>query len=444
MTAPTLPWPQRRLAAMQSAEETLRELQLPVTQRIDVYAAVEALGLWLVFQPLGGLLGAIVPHGTGGVIVTSQRGPGLQRFTAAHEIGHWRMDGEALALDNEENVQRPRDDDRERAAQVFAAYFLMPPALVYATLSGLGLEGRDDLTAGDVYRVARDMGSSFEATARHLHSLGVLPAARRDDLLRAGRTGGKAELTRGRRPAGDVWDVTPETAGHIIELAPGDEVIVVVPETPSTGYTWSLEDHSVGTAENADARPELEPPLVGDCPSLSDPAPAASPARAHVTSTLTGLPAGAAAGDPDPASGAFHVVANAYLPRWATSEQARRPATTRRRRADRPDTTTLDDNAVTSVTTQPSPSSAMPAVSGVGARMVSLRADRSGAWRLVFDYHRPFDPDSSQGQLEIRARVRPELPLPYDVTDLIADPDTSSDGSDSGTDLAPRPPTDPS
>jgi predicted secreted protein len=440
MTAPTLPWPQRRLAAMQSAEETLRDLRLPVTERIDVYAAVEGLGLWLVFQPLGGLLGAIVPHGTGGVIVTSQRGPGLQRFTAAHEIGHWRMDGEALALDNEENVQRPRDDDRERAAQVFAAYFLMPPPLVYATLSGFGLEGRNDLTAGDVYRVARDMGSSFEATARHLHSLGVLTASRRDDLLRLGRAGGKAELTLGRRPAGDVWDVTPDTAGSIIELAPGDEVIVVVPETPSTGFTWSLEDHSIGTAENADARPVLEPPLVGDCPPLSDPAPTSSPAGSHATSTLAGLASAAAAADPEPASGAFHVVANAYLPRWATPEQARRPATTRRRRADRRDTAMLDDTSVTSLTTHSSPS-AIPAVSGVGARMVSLRADRSGAWRLIFDYHRPFDPDSSQGQLEIRARVRPELPLPYDVTELAANPYTSTDARDTGTDLAPRPPT---
>ena len=406
---------------MQSAEETLRQLDIDTSGRIDVYSAVEALGLWLVFQPLGGLLGAIVPHGTGGVIVTTQRGPGLQRFTAAHEIGHWRMDHDALALDSEDDILRGRDDHRERAAQIFAAYFLMPPPLVFATISRHQMTAQN-LTAPDVYRLARDMGSSYEATARHLTNLDLISVGRRDELLAVGRGGAKAELTHGRRPAGDVWDVRPGSAGAVISLTPGDEVVLALPESPSTGYTWALP-HEVVDAE-LDA-PAPAPPLAGDCPDLDDPLPAEATPMSQTTAALASLPRGADAGTLTHAgAGAFRVVADGYLPSWATVADTRRPDTTRRRRIDSEQAVVV--NGVQDLPTVTGAATGTP-VAGVGTRLVCLRADQTGAWRIVLDYNRAFDPDSSQGQLVIRARVRPPEPLPYDITDNLPADDGDSE-----------------
>ena len=72
---------------------------------IDPFAAIDRLGLTLNITKLDNLLGAVVPQGDGGVLITSERSPAIQRYTAAHEIGHWilhedhlRMDGEAEVL----------------------------------------------------------------------------------------------------------------------------------------------------------------------------------------------------------------------------------------------------------------------------------------------------------------------------------------------------------
>jgi len=65
----------------------------------------EDLDLWLAFLPMDGLLGAFVPEGTGGVLITDRRPITVQRYTAAHELGHWRLEhGHGLALDGEEHV----------------------------------------------------------------------------------------------------------------------------------------------------------------------------------------------------------------------------------------------------------------------------------------------------------------------------------------------------
>lgn len=58
----------------------------------------------------------------GGVLVTTQRQIPLQRYTAAHEIGHWRLDhGHGLALDGEEHVLGDTPVEREQLAQVLAS-----------------------------------------------------------------------------------------------------------------------------------------------------------------------------------------------------------------------------------------------------------------------------------------------------------------------------------
>ena len=56
--------------------------------RIDVFAMLVNHDIPVVFKPLKNLLGVFVDSPAEGIMVTSQRPLSIQRFTAAHELGH--------------------------------------------------------------------------------------------------------------------------------------------------------------------------------------------------------------------------------------------------------------------------------------------------------------------------------------------------------------------
>jgi IrrE N-terminal-like domain len=123
-----------RRDALQRAARLLEELAVDQTQPIDVFAVIRRLGAWLTFVPLRNLLGSFVPAGSGGVMITTERQPAVQRYTAAHEIAHIVLDHN-LSLDGEAAVFAPAGPERERVAQLFAAYFIMPPPLIFSLVS---------------------------------------------------------------------------------------------------------------------------------------------------------------------------------------------------------------------------------------------------------------------------------------------------------------------
>lgn len=55
---------------------------------IDVYEFIASRDIELVFHKLGGLLGAYLEIQRPGILVTTERPLAIQRFTAAHELGH--------------------------------------------------------------------------------------------------------------------------------------------------------------------------------------------------------------------------------------------------------------------------------------------------------------------------------------------------------------------
>ena len=156
----------RRRHALEAAASLLRRLNIDEEQPVDVFDAVRRLGLWLTFHRLDRLLGTFVPVATGGVMITTERPPAVQRYTAAHEIGHVAMD-HSVALDDEEFIFAPTAPERERLAQLFATYFVMPPALVFRTSASHGIS-RHQVTPAQAYLVARDMRVSYEAAVRQL------------------------------------------------------------------------------------------------------------------------------------------------------------------------------------------------------------------------------------------------------------------------------------
>ena len=246
--------------ALQEADGLLQELSIDQEAPIDVFDIVDQLGLWLVFNPLKNLLGAAVPKGDGGIMLTTERGVGVQRYTAAHEIGHWILDYGQPTFDTEDDIYRPVAD-RERLAQVFASQLLMPPPLVFSACTRYGIRSSQTALPQAVYSVARDIGSSYEAAARQLANLEIISSGRRDELLRVEPATIKAELCLGHRPSGavDVWPVGLDSVGATLSVTEGDEVVVLLPENRTTGYRW-LTDNDLRRREQRtrSAPPELD------------------------------------------------------------------------------------------------------------------------------------------------------------------------------------------
>jgi hypothetical protein len=260
---------QRSLQAAESAGRLLDELGVEPTRQVDVFSMCEDLGLWLAFLPLDGLLGAFVPEGTGGVLITDRRPITVQRYTAAHELGHWRLEhGHGLALDGEEHVFGASPVERERLAQMFAANLLMPPPLVLSLLARIGVGDNGPVRPDQAYFVAREAGVSYEAAIRQLTNLQVITSPDATALLGVRPLAVKSQLAGGRRPVygyADVWPVDEQWNDHLVSLRADDEVVVSLPENRSTGYRWMFDDEVIVV------RPAPEPPPMGDPSSTGDP-----------------------------------------------------------------------------------------------------------------------------------------------------------------------------
>jgi hypothetical protein len=399
---------QRRIQAAESAGRLLDELAVDQTDQIDVFGICEDLGLWLTFLPMDNLLGAFVPEGVGGVLVTTQRPIPIQRYTAAHEIGHWRLDhGHGLALDGEEHVLGDTRVEREQLAQVFAGNLLMPPPLVFSVLERLGLGSGQPVEAEHAYALAREAGVSYEAAVRQLAHLEVITPDRIAVLRQRRPLQVKAALALGRRPVNgyaDVWPVNEDWDDQILALRVEDEVVISLPENRSTGYRWMLPDEY----RSAGASPQ-PPPLRGPQPDALDEGAVAELRSRFAVSTTTSSTARApgvvlerlrgAPGAPErelPSVGAADVVGDEYVPArtaWLPTREARRERIARPSSADRGPTTSsdLDD----------------PIVAGTGRRVLSVRFPRPGPVTIRLQYQSPYDHGDPIEQYVLHALVEP-------------------------------------
>lgn len=263
---PANPRWRRRLAAAEAALDLLDELNIDQYQRIDVFGLCEQLDLWLAFMPLDNVLGAFIPQGTGGVLITTQRPLTVQRYTAAHELGHWRMDHGPTA-DEYDEVFGTTHAEREQLAQIFAGNLLMPPLLVMSILDRIRPSSSTPLTGADCYTLAREAGVSYEAAIRQLVNLEQLTGPAAGRLLNLRPLAIKAQLAFGRRPVNgwaDVWPVDEQWDDEILDLHVEDQALISLPENRSSGYRWMLADDPEPTREPTAAPPPLGAPLNPD------------------------------------------------------------------------------------------------------------------------------------------------------------------------------------
>lgn len=245
-------WADAHARAAVRASQLHADLGLELDRPIDVFAAAQDLGIILAFDHLGDTSGLYLPAGAQqpipGILINSQHPRSRQRYTCGHELGHHAF-GHHLERDGDleeelvsalERGTLERWPDREKEAEAFGAWFLMPRRLLRAGLAQQGLSApRHPL---DVYALSLWLGTSYTATVRQLANTRLLDPTVASLWGRHTPRSLKAALSEGLDVTdyrNDVWWLDEHAHQQPVDLRPGDRLILNLPEDPSTGYTWT-------------------------------------------------------------------------------------------------------------------------------------------------------------------------------------------------------------
>jgi len=237
--------------AQQAAIEATRQLEIikpSLDKEIDIFSIIENAGLPLMLRPMRRLLGVYLPAdakvgSTPGILINSNHPRSLQRYTAAHEFAHHLQD-KMLSLDEQIEVlgrsQQASLLPRERFAEVFASWFLMPLELINNLAKRLGINIKSS-SPKEIYQLSLVLGTSYKATIAQLLSLGEITYTQATSLRKTQPRDIKIGLCY-EKPLfnlrNDIWSITEKYNGHVIHPRVFDELHLSMIEMPSTGYVW--------------------------------------------------------------------------------------------------------------------------------------------------------------------------------------------------------------
>lgn len=216
--------------------------------RVDVFAAFAAKDIPLLLRPLDGLLGAYLKEPSPGVIVSTKRPLSVQRFTAAHELGHFVLDHNP-SLDDEGLLRRtpfsgrPSYDLQELEADAFASTLLLPMWLFREYMRRYGWTRSDFEKPEVVYQLALRAGASYEATCFALKQHRAIDDHVCQQLLDSTRKSLKQRLLQGHTPENwypDVWLLTERDSGAPVLGSRGDFVQFQLLEHSNGGFLWDV------------------------------------------------------------------------------------------------------------------------------------------------------------------------------------------------------------
>ena len=231
--------------AVLAAEYVLAEINIVPGERVPIFDLIEDRGIWLSFEMgLERLLGIYQrTENVAGIAINAARPISLQRFTAAHELGHHEL-GHESQVDDEVSIHELSADPREVQAQTFAASLLMSELAVEARLEHRGHDpASPDLDAADVYLISAELGVSFQAAVTQLRALNRISYERASVLYRASPLAIKQEILGGRRPddpRASVWRLTLADNHRLLVVDVFDELDIVLPEMGFTGHQWTV------------------------------------------------------------------------------------------------------------------------------------------------------------------------------------------------------------
>ncbi|MCL6737403.1 ImmA/IrrE family metallo-endopeptidase [Streptomyces neyagawaensis] len=164
-----------------AAAQAHRDLGIDRTRYVPVHQALKRAEVVGMAQPMPRLFGVYLSPADNGpaVLLNAKLNIVTQRHTAAHELGHHQLRHRTAADDDLSPALRWGNGswpDEEKTAEAFAAWFLMPRP---AVLAGLDRICQGQPTSPEhVYRLARELGTSYAGTVRHLQNLRLLDADR--------------------------------------------------------------------------------------------------------------------------------------------------------------------------------------------------------------------------------------------------------------------------
>lgn len=217
---------------------------------IDVFGAIAQLHVPLLLRPLDGLMGAYFCVPEPGILVTTKRPLAIQRFTAAHELGHHCLEHEA-SVDNDITLRESggpdsaRSDLREVEANAFATGFLLPKWLVDRQANIHGWHVKHLANPIVVYQLSLRMGVSFEATWRALRNYDLISAEIAQSMQRTKLRQVKKTLLGGYDPPDyrrDIWLLTKHDQASVIRASRGDYFVIRLREHPASGGVWDEEE----------------------------------------------------------------------------------------------------------------------------------------------------------------------------------------------------------
>lgn len=241
---------------------------------VNVFALINELDVPLLLRPLDGLLGAYLNAPSQGILVTTQRPMSIQRFTAAHELGHCLLNHQP-SLDDEASILRrmpanfdPGHDYQEVEADAFAVAFLMPKWLLALHMKRQNWTVPDFRRANVIYQFSLRLGVSYEALCWTLVRYKMIAAKQARELLQTKPKALKEALLADHRPTnyrGDVWLLTERDAGALIDGSRNDLFVLKLTEHSNGGYLWNIHQlQESGFAIVSNEIEALETDSVGD------------------------------------------------------------------------------------------------------------------------------------------------------------------------------------
>jgi Zn-dependent peptidase ImmA (M78 family) len=218
-------------------------------REVDVFGAVVAQQIQLLFRPLDGLLGVYLPGTKPGIMVSTERSLAIQRWTAAHELGHFVLKHKAHLDDDEllrrSPFERRTYDSQEAAADSFAIGFLMPKWLIELHARRYGWSRRNLAEPQVSYQLALRLGVSYAALCRTMFRYNLITRSELDAMIRVQPAKVKKSILGGYQLSDwhpDVWMITEADRGKRILASPGDVLVFYLHEKSSAGFLWNLDD----------------------------------------------------------------------------------------------------------------------------------------------------------------------------------------------------------
>ena len=155
------------------AESLIGELGILSANEIDVEAIAFDSGVEVLYEALDGCEATLVGFGSKAIAtVRPSSSRGRERFSVAHEIGHWLLHrGKSFQCRADDIVQNYSADIRlEKEADEFASHLLMPTSIFQPAIKAANRPGLNDLQD-----ISEQFEVSMQAVSIRLATLDTLP-----------------------------------------------------------------------------------------------------------------------------------------------------------------------------------------------------------------------------------------------------------------------------